>query len=214
MRNLILLAATTAFLGSPTFAKDPAPAKKDEAKKETPKKDEAKGKTMHATFTTSMGNFKIKLWPDKAPKTVENFVGLATGKKEWTHPKNGEKMKDKPLYDGTKFHRVIPGFMIQGGDPLGNGTGGPGFQFDDEIHSDNKFNKTGLLAMANAGKDRVTKKGTNGSQFFVTVSEPGHLDPDHTVFGEVVEGYPIVEKISKKGTGGDVVLKSVKIETK
>ena len=119
---------------------------------------------MFAIFDTTLGSFKVKLFPDKAPKTVENFVGLAEGTKEWTDPKTGQKMKGKSLYNGTIFHRVIPDFMIQGGDPLGKGTGGPGYQFADEFDPSLRFDKVGLLAMANAGP------GTNGSQFFVTVS--------------------------------------------
>lgn len=191
--------------------------KKDAAKKEDKKdkKDKAatsakKGKEMFATFETNKGNFKIKLFPDKAPKTVENFVGLATGTKEWTDPKTGKKVK-KPFYDGLVFHRVIPNFMIQGGCPLGNGTGGPGYRFEDEF-SDLKHSKPGILSMANAGP------GTNGSQFFVTVAATPWLDNRHTIFGEVVEGMDVVYDISKARTSpGDkpvepIVLTHVKIE--
>lgn len=182
------------------------------AKKEHDGKKE-KGKEMFATMTTSMGTIKLKLFSDKAPKTVENFVGLAEGTKEWTDPKSGKKEK-KPLYDGTVFHRVIKKFMIQGGDPLGNGTGGPGYQFGDEFSPDLKHTKPGILSMANAGP------GTNGSQFFITVEPTPWLDGKHTIFGEVVEGLDVVKKISETKTGANdkpaeaVVVKSVKIERK
>ncbi len=146
---------------------------------------------IYATFKTSMGDIVLKLLPDKAPKTVENFVGLAEGTKEWTDPK-GQKVK-KPLYDGTMFHRVIPDFMIQGGDPLGNGTGGPGYRFADEIGPDNKFDRPGLLAMANAGPN------TNGSQFFITEVPTPWLDKGHTIFGEAVKGKDLVAKIARAG---------------
>ncbi len=147
---------------------------------------------IYATFKTSMGDLVVKLLPDKAPKTVENFVGLAEGTKEWTDPRGGQKSK-KPLYDGTVFHRVIPDFMIQGGDPLGTGTGGPGYRFEDELGSDNRFSKPGLLAMANAGPN------TNGSQFFITEVPTPWLDKGHTIFGEVVKGGELVPKIARAG---------------
>lgn len=168
-------------------------------------------KNMIAVFETSLGTFKVQLFNDKAPKTVANFVGLAEGTKEWTDPKTGEKVK-KPFYDGLIFHRVIPNFMIQGGDPLGNGTGGPGYKFEDEFHPDLKHNKAGILSMANAGPN------TNGSQFFITVASTPHLDRRHSVFGEVIEGMDVVFAISKvKTDAGDrpttpVVIKSVKIQ--
>jgi len=133
--------------------------------------------------------------PDHAPKTVQNFVGLATGAREWRDPKNGEPRTD-PLYAGTVFHRVIPGFMVQGGDPMGTGTGGPGYRFEDECPPDGpSFDRPGLLAMANAGPD------TNGSQFFVTVAATPWLDGRHTIFGEVTDGYEVVEAISGVDTG-------------
>jgi peptidyl-prolyl cis-trans isomerase A (cyclophilin A) len=147
---------------------------------------------LHATFKTSLGDIVVKLLPEKAPKTVENFVALAEGTREWTDPKSGQKVK-RPLYDGTVFHRVIPDFMIQGGDPLGTGTGGPGYRFADEIGPDNKFSKPGLLAMANAGPN------TNGSQFFITEVPTPHLDRGHTIFGEVVKGNELVPKIARAG---------------
>jgi peptidyl-prolyl cis-trans isomerase A (cyclophilin A) len=149
---------------------------------------------MHATFRTSMGEIVVKLLPGKAPRTVENFVALAEGSKEWTDPRSGKKEK-KPLYDGTVFHRVIPEFMIQGGDPLGTGTGGPGYRFEDEIGPDNRFAKPGLLAMANSGPN------TNGSQFFITEVPTPWLDKGHTIFGEVVKGLDLIGKIARAGNG-------------
>jgi peptidyl-prolyl cis-trans isomerase A (cyclophilin A) len=155
---------------------------------------------IHATFQTSAGDIVVRLFPEKAPKTVENFVGLAEGTREWADPKTGEKVK-RPLYDGTIFHRVIPEFMIQGGDPLGNGTGGPGFRFADEIGPDNRFDRPGLLAMANAGPN------TNGSQFFITEVPTPHLDRGHTIFGEVVKGLELVAKIARLGNGRTKLVK-------
>src|SRR4051794_30630845 len=143
----------------------------------------------YATFDTTFGRIVIRLFPDDAPKTVENFVSLATGTREWTDPKTGMKAK-KPLYDGTVFHRVIPEFMIQGGDPLGRGTGGPGYKFEDEFGSGRKFDRPGLLAMANAGPN------TNGSQFFITVIPTPWLNNKHTIFGEVVKGQDIIERVA------------------
>jgi len=148
-----------------------------------------------ATFHTNKGSFKVQLMPDHAPNTVANFTGLARGTKEWTDPTDGSK-RSEPLYNGTIFHRVIPNFMIQGGDPLGSGRGGPGYQFDDECPPDGpSFDRKGLLAMANAGP------GTNGSQFFVTVAPTAWLTGKHTIFGEVTEGMDIVEAISTVETG-------------
>lgn len=183
---------------------------KAEAKKETTAKKDQK---MIAVFETNRGTFKVQLFNDKAPKTVENFVGLAEGTKEWTDPKTGEKVK-KPFYDGLKFHRVIPNFMIQGGDPLGNGTGGPGFRFADEFDASLHHDKPGKLSMANAGPN------TNGSQFFVTVAATPWLDGKHTIFGEVIEGMDVVNAISTAKTGPmdrpveDIVIKHLKIERK
>ncbi len=164
-----------------------------------------------ATFVTSMGSFTVTLMPEHAPKTVANFVDLATGAREWTDPRDGSKKTD-PLYDGTIFHRVIDSFMVQGGDPTGTGTGGPGYRFEDECPPDGpSFDRPGLLAMANAGP------GTNGCQFFVTVTPTAWLTGKHTIFGEVTEGYDVVETISKVGTGPkdrpspDVVLERVEI---
>lgn len=135
---------------------------------------------LHATLHTNRGDITVVLLPNHAPKTVRNFVELAQGEREWVNPETGQKTTDK-LYDGTVFHRVISGFMIQGGDPLGNGTGGPGYEFGDEFHPELAFNKPYLLAMANAGP------GTNGSQFFITVGQTPHLNRRHTIFGEVAD---------------------------
>ncbi|MCF6471934.1 peptidylprolyl isomerase [Nonomuraea sp. MG754425] len=168
-----------------------------------------------AHLKTNRGTIKIELFPTKAPKTVRNFVELAEGEREWTHPGTGEKSSAR-YYDGTIFHRVISGFMIQGGDPLGQGIGGPGYEFDDEIHPELAFNRPYLLAMANAGIR--FGKGTNGSQFFVTVAPQPHLTRKHTIFGEVVEGTDVVDAIAKTRTDRrdrpleDVVLESVTIE--
>jgi peptidyl-prolyl cis-trans isomerase A (cyclophilin A) len=165
-----------------------------------------------AIFTTSMGSFTVRLMPDNAPATVSNFIELATGQRRWRDPRTGRESTD-PLYDGTVFHRVIPDFMIQGGDPEGTGRGGPGFQFEDECPPDGPtFNRPGLLAMANAGPN------TNGSQFFVTVVPTPWLTGKHTIFGEVVAGMDVVERISTVATGSadrpkeDVVLERVVVE--
>jgi peptidyl-prolyl cis-trans isomerase A (cyclophilin A) len=166
--------------------------------------------TLTATLQTSEGRIVLRLFPDHAPKTVRNFVELAEGGKQWTNPATGATGTDK-LYDGTIFHRVIPDFMIQGGDPLGTGTGGPGYKFADEIHPDLQFGRPYLLAMANAGP------GTNGSQFFITTGATPWLNGRHTIFGEVTEGADVVDRISHVKTGNqdrpveDVVLESVTI---
>jgi peptidyl-prolyl cis-trans isomerase A (cyclophilin A) len=164
-----------------------------------------------ATFVTNHGTFKVGLLSDHAPKTVENFVGLAQGTKGWTDPRDGAN-RSEPLYPGTTFHRVIDGFMIQGGDPTGTGTGGPGYTFADECPPGGPtFNQPGRLAMANAGP------GTNGCQFFLTVAETPWLNGRHTIFGQVTEGYDVIEAISKLPTGTndrpveDVVLDRIEI---
>jgi peptidyl-prolyl cis-trans isomerase A (cyclophilin A) len=143
----------------------------------------------YAIIETNMGTIRCELFWDKAPETVANFVGLAQGTKEWTDPNTREKVK-RPFYDGLIFHRVIPGFMIQGGDPLSNGTGDPGYKFKDEFDPSLKFDQVGRLAMANSGPN------TNGSQFFITVGTPAHLNNKHTIFGQVVEGQDIADKIA------------------
>lgn len=152
--------------------------------------------TTYATFKTSMGDIKAKLLPDHAPKTVENFVGLATGKKTWTDPRTGDKRNDS-LYDGSTFHRVIPEFMIQGGCPLGDGRGDPGYRFEDEVTGGPSFTRAGYLAMANAGPN------TNGSQFFITEAPTPHLNGKHTIFGEVVEGMEVVNAIARVPRGAN-----------
>jgi peptidyl-prolyl cis-trans isomerase A (cyclophilin A) len=159
-----------------------------------------------------MGTFKVKLMPEHAPATVANFVELARGERKWHDPRDGAT-KAEPLYDGTIFHRVIPDFMIQGGDPEGSGRGGPGYQFEDEVPQGGpKFDRPGKMAMANAGPN------TNGSQFFVTVAATPWLNGKHTIFGEVTEGMDVVEAISRTPTGGqdrprnDVVIEKVQIE--
>ncbi|HVF53908.1 MAG TPA: peptidylprolyl isomerase [Actinomycetota bacterium] len=164
-----------------------------------------------ATFFTNKGNFKVRLMPEHAPITVANFVDLATGKREWKDPRDGQR-KTEPLYNGTVFHRVIKDFMIQGGDPEGTGRGGPGYRFEDECPPGGpKFDRTGLLAMANAGPN------SNGSQFFVTTSTPKWLNGKHTIFGEVTEGMDVVEAISLVPVGAgdrpvdDVIIERVEV---
>jgi peptidyl-prolyl cis-trans isomerase A (cyclophilin A) len=165
----------------------------------------------YAIFETTLGAITCRLFEAEAPKTVANFIGLAEGAKEFTDPKTGQKTKRK-FYDGLVFHRVIPQFMIQGGCPLGNGTGDPGYRFADEFHPSLKHDKPGRLSMANAGP------GTNGSQFFITVAETPWLDNRHTIFGEVVEGQDVADKISRAPRGSndrprtDVVLERLRIE--
>ncbi len=156
------------------------------------------GQDLYATFDTTEGTIAVRLFPKDAPKTVENFVGLATGEKEWTHPSTQDKKTGVPLFDGTLFHRCIPEFMIQGGDPLGKGTGGPGYKFEDEFQSGRKFDKPGILAMANSGPH------TNGSQFFITAAPTPWLNNRHTIFGEVIKGQDVVDRLANivpKGPG-------------
>ncbi|MFH1465646.1 MAG: peptidylprolyl isomerase [Pseudomonadota bacterium] len=159
-----------------------------------------------AIFKTSMGSFTVELFADKAPVTVANFVGLADGTKAWTDPKTRQQVL-RPFYDGLTFHRVIDAFMIQGGCPLGTGTGGPGFRFQDEFHPSLRHTGPGILSMANAGP------GTNGSQFFVTLVATPWLDQRHSVFGKVVEGLDVVQKIGKVRTApGDRPVTPVIVE--
>src|SRR5580704_12365020 len=162
---------------------------------------------LNAHFTTSEGNFTVRLFDQEVPNTVANFVGLAEGTKEWTDPKSGQKVK-RPYYDGLVFHRVIADFMIQGGDPLGTGTGGPGYKFADEFSPKLRHSKPGLLSMANAGPN------TNGSQFFITLAATPWLDNKHSIFGEVVDGYAVVKKISTLPRGAqDRPVKEVRLNS-
>ena len=164
-----------------------------------------------ATLQTSEGDIEIELYDEKVPNTVENFVGLATGEKEWEDPETGET-RSTPLYDDIPFHRVIPDFMIQTGDPTGTGRGGPGYTFDDEFHPDLRHDEPGVVSMANRGPN------TNGSQFFVTLDAQPHLDDKHAVFGKVIDGMDVVEAIGAADTDGQdkptspILLESVEIQ--
>jgi peptidyl-prolyl cis-trans isomerase A (cyclophilin A) len=167
--------------------------------------------TTYATFETSKGNIRVRLLPETAPETVANFIGLATGTKQWRDPSSGET-KDAALYPGTIFHRVIPNFMIQGGDPTGTGRGGPGYQFKDEVDGPQRFDGPGYLAMANAGP------GTNGCQFFITTAATPHLTGRHTIFGIVESGQDVADAISMVDTDHsdrpreDVVINAITID--
>jgi len=161
---------------------------------------------LHAHFTTTEGSFKIRLFEAEAPNTVANFVGLAEGTKEFVDPNSGHK-STRPFYNGLIFHRVIADFMIQGGDPLGTGTGGPGYRFADEFHPTLKHAKPGILSMANSGPN------TNGSQFFITLVPTPWLDNRHTVFGEVVEGMDVINKIGTTKTRNDRPVTPIAIES-
>ena len=166
---------------------------------------------VYAQFATTEGTFTIRLFDAEVPKTVANFIGLAEGTKEWTDPRSSQKVT-VPYYNGTIFHRVIDGFMIQGGDPLGQGIGGPGYNFADEFHPTLRHNKAGILSMANRGPN------TNGGQFFITLGPTPHLDDRHSVFGEVVDGMDVVQRIGSTRTGSgdrpvtDVVITAITIE--
>jgi peptidyl-prolyl cis-trans isomerase A (cyclophilin A) len=166
---------------------------------------------LYARFVTTHGTIVIRLEEQRAPKTVKNFVGLASGTQEWVHPRTGKSQSGVPYYDGTVFHRVIPDFMIQGGDPLGAGTGGPGYRFQDEFHPELRHAGPGVLSMANSGP------ATNGSQFFITDRATPHLDDRHSVFGQAVAGIDVIRKIARVATGPrdkpaeDVVLQRVEI---
>jgi peptidyl-prolyl cis-trans isomerase A (cyclophilin A) len=163
---------------------------------------------LHAHFTTSEGSFKVRLFDDEVPKTVANFTGLAEGSKEWTDPRTGRKTNAR-YFDGTIFHRVIDGFMIQGGDPVGQGTGGPGYTFADEFSPKLRHDRAGLLSMANRGPN------TNGGQFFITLAATPWLDNKHSIFGEIVEGMDVVKKIGSTPTSkpGDRPLKPITIQS-
>ncbi|MEY7851899.1 peptidylprolyl isomerase [Natrarchaeobius sp. A-rgal3] len=163
------------------------------------------------TVHTSKGDIEVELYGERAPRTVANFVGLATGEQVWVDPETGEDVEGEPLYDDVLFHRVIDGFMIQTGDPTGTGRGGPGYQFDDEFHEELRHDDEGILSMANSGPD------TNGSQFFITLEETPHLDDRHAVFGRVTDGMDVVREIGSVETDGndrptdDVLLESVTV---
>lgn len=165
---------------------------------------------VYAEFVTSEGNFTVRLYDQEAPKTVENFIGLAEGTREWTDPRTNQKVK-QPYYDGVIFHRVIDGFMIQGGDPLGQGIGGPGYTFADEFHPSLRHNKPGILSMANRGPN------TNGGQFFITLAPTPHLDDRHSVFGEVTDGMDVVRRIGSTKTAerdrpvSDITIQTIRI---
>jgi peptidyl-prolyl cis-trans isomerase A (cyclophilin A) len=163
---------------------------------------------VYAHFTTSEGDFTARLFDTETPNTVANFTGLADGSKEWTDPRTGRKVK-QPYFNGTVFHRVIDGFMIQGGDPLGQGTGGPGYTFADEFHPKLKHDKAGILSMANRGPN------TNGGQFFITLAATPWLDNKHSVFGEITEGMDVVKKIGSTATSkpGDRPVKPITIDS-
>lgn len=199
MRMRMLWGAAMALLvtaGATAAAPSGAPAKRSPG--------------LYAIMTTNQGTIVLKLFEKEAPNTVKNFVGLAAGTKPWTDPKTGKKVK-RPFYNGLTFHRVIPDFMIQGGDPNGNGSGGPGFEFANE-DSALRHDREGRLSMANAGRD------TNGSQFFITVAPKPHLDGGYTIFGQVVEGMPAVRKIVNAERDAEdkplkpQIIQSVKIE--
>ena len=168
---------------------------------------------VYAEFITSEGNFTVLLHDREAPRTVENFIGLAEGTKPWTDPRTNQKVT-QPYYDGVIFHRVIDGFMIQSGDPLGQGIGGPGYNFADEFHPSLRHSKAGILSMANRGPN------TNGGQFFITLGPTPHLDDRHSVFGDVTDGMDVVRKIGSSRTGDrdrplkDITIQSVKISRK
>lgn len=165
-----------------------------------------------ATLHTNEGDIEVELYDERAPRTVDNFVGLATGGKTWTDPETGEEVDGEPLYDDVAFHRVIEDFMIQGGDPTETGRGGPGYEFDDEFHDELRHDDEGILSMANSGPD------TNGSQFFITLGPQPHLDDRHSVFGKVTDGMDVVHEIGDVDTNAndqpreDVVLESVSVD--
>ncbi len=209
VHNRILILSVFLFgLFSIAFCQDTKPdVKKTEAKAAEQKPEFPAG--TYAEMQTNMGTIVLKLYVDKAPKTCENFIGLAEGKKTWVEPNTGKKV-NKPFYDGLTFHRVIKGFMIQGGCPKGDGTGDPGYKFDDELLG-LKHDKPGILAMANSGPN------TNGSQFYITVGPQPHLDKGYTIFGEVVKGMDVVNDINNVQTGPmdrplkPVIIQKVKI---
>jgi peptidyl-prolyl cis-trans isomerase A (cyclophilin A) len=214
LRGLLFICLASTGLGFTALAQGKKSADKTKAtedKKEKSKKD----KKMIAVMETNKGTIKFELFREQAPLAVDNFVGLAEGTKEWTDPKSKKKVK-KPFYDGLIFHRVIPNFVIQGGDPLGNGMGGPGYKFE-VTTSTLRHDKPGMVAMANAGPN------TNGSQFYITLAKLPSLDDPrngaYTIFGQVIEGQDVAEAIAKTKTINekpteDMVIKKVTIERK
>ena len=211
MKKILIPVILMILLMATACSNTNADAKSDAKDKKVAAATKAKlSKNISAVFETSLGNIEIKLFAEKAPKTVANFVELARGEKEWVDPKNLKKVK-RPLYDGTIFHRVIPKFMVQGGDPKGNGTGGPGYRFEDEFHPSLKFDRPYLLAMANSGPN------TNGSQFFITEVPTPHLTNRHTIFGEVTKGSELIAKMARVPRDGrdrpkePIILKKVRI---
>lgn len=222
MRKLLTIFATTIFLTACGYNTKPTdtPLTIPPLQEESSENQQLPSPTMQPTLatqsalaksaiiSTSMGDITVKLYPDKTPVTVSNFVGLAQGSINWVSPTTGEETNGQPLYNNTIFHRVIPDFMIQGGDPLGTGTGGPGYKFKDEIVPDLTFDKPYLLAMANAGPN------TNGSQFFITVAATPWLTGKHTIFGEVTTGQDVVDKIATTPTdSSDKPLTNITIKT-
>ena len=167
---------------------------------------------VYAHFETNQGDFSIELFEERAPRTVGNFILLATGGQSWRHPETGEVHEDTPFYDGLIFHRIIDGFMIQGGDPSGTGLGGPGYTFEDEFHAGLRHSREGMVSMANSGPD------TNGSQLFITLAPVRNLDDVHSIFGEVVAGMDIVRRIGRVATGAndrpfaDVTIEKVTVQ--
>jgi peptidyl-prolyl cis-trans isomerase A (cyclophilin A) len=207
-------AKTKAKAGTTPKSKSAATPAAKPAEQSPPATEPAKpGEPPSVIFDTSMGQIACVLFPDKAPKTVANFISLAMGTKSWTNPMTGQVNKGKSLYEGTIFHRVMPNFMIQGGDPIGNGTGGPGYRFEDEFSPDLRFDRPGRLAMANSGPD------TNGSQFFITEVPTPHLDDRHTIFGQCDDpSVNVVKTIARVATdprnnkpNQDVVIKKITI---
>jgi cyclophilin family peptidyl-prolyl cis-trans isomerase len=203
------LLALLLLLAPPALAQEPAPppAQPDPAPAQAlPADAQGLEPGLYARLQTNLGVMILRLEPERAPMTTANFVGLIEGTKEWTDAQTGEKHK-RPYYDGLIFHRIIAGFMIQGGCPLGTGTGGPGYQFPDEFHPALRHDRAGILSMANAGP------GTNGSQFFITLGPTPHLDDRHSIFGHVVRGQDVLERLGKVQTGPqDRPVEPVKIE--
>lgn len=201
--------------GGKEHAASPVQRSRPPAEKPGPWQTKAlNGQDLYATLDTNQGTIVVKLFSKESPITVANFVGLATGEQTWTDPKTGQEKQNTPLYQNILFHRIIDGFMIQGGDPLGVGRGSPGYTFEDETQNGKTFDKPGILAMANRGPN------TNGSQFFITVAPQPRLNGGYTIFGEVVKGYDVVERMAKVQTGPqdrpvkDVVLKKVTVSDK